>query len=398
MRGLLGQGSVLAKRDVSFRASDPLASRSEASASEPPTRPGEGDLSTSPFERPIIAITMGDPAGIGPEIAAKALALQEVYEICRPLVIGDLSAMREGLQVSKLSLTLRPVKSLSESRFTYGTVDILDLANVNVAELKMGQPQAMAGKASVEYIETAVLLAKRGDVDAIVTGPISKEAVNMAGYDYPGHTEMLAHFTGTRDFAMMLVTGSLRVIHVTTHVAYRQVPYLITRERILKTIRLAHDTLRDLGIENPRIAVAGLNPHRGESGLFGREEIDEITPAIDEARRMGIDVTGPLPPDTVFVRARGGAFDIVVAMYHDQGHIPVKMAGLEWDQATGKWTAVGGVNVSVGLPIVRTSVDHGTAYGKAGRREGTANAQSLVEAVKLAVQLAQRKKAEKCQK
>ncbi|MEM2905148.1 MAG: 4-hydroxythreonine-4-phosphate dehydrogenase PdxA [Candidatus Bathyarchaeia archaeon] len=341
--------------------------------------------------RPVIAVTMGDPAGIGPEITVKALSLPELYDICKPLVVGDVSALLEGLAVAKLSLALRPVKSPSEGLFAHGTIDVLDLANVNVAELKMGQPQAMAGRASVEYIETAVRLAQRGEVDAIVTGPISKEAVNMAGYEYPGHTEMLADFTGTRDFAMMLVAGNLRVIHVTTHVAYRQVPGLITRERVLKTIRLAYDTLRDLGFEKPRVAVAGLNPHRGEGGLFGREEIEQITPAVEEAQKMGIDVTGPLPPDTVFVRARGGAFDIVVAMYHDQGHIPIKMAGLQWDQTVGRWTAVGGVNVSVGLPIIRTSVDHGTAYGKAGRREGTANPQSLVEAVKLAVQLAERK-------
>jgi len=351
----------------------------------------EGDLPMTLPLRPVIAITMGDPAGIGPEITVKALAVQEIYDISRPLVIGDLSAMREGSRVAKLSLGLRPVQALSGSCFEYGTIDVLDLANVNVAELKMGQPQAMAGKASVEYIATAVRLAKRGEVDAIVTGPISKEAINKAGYEYPGHTEMLADLTETRDFAMMLVAGSLRVIHVTTHVAYKEVPDLITRERVLKTIRLAHETLRDLGFEKPRIAVAGLNPHRGEGGLFGREEIEQIAPAVEDAQRMSIDVTGPLPPDTVFVRARGGAFDIVVAMYHDQGHIPIKMAGLQWDQAAGRWTAVGGVNVSVGLPIIRTSVDHGTAYGKAGRREGTANPQSLIEAVRLAVQLAQRR-------
>jgi len=338
--------------------------------------------------KPVIGITMGDAAGIGPEIIAKALSLMEIYEICRPVVIGDANVMREGIKVAHVQLKINSIKEVSDARFEYGMIDVLDLKNIKINELKMGKPQAMAGKASVEYIERAVELALRGEIHAIATAPISKEAINMAGYKYAGHTELLAHLTGTKNYAMMLIAGPLRVIHVTTHISISEVPKMIKKERVLKTIRLAYDVMRRLGFSNPRIAVAGLNPHCGEGGLFGREEVEEITPAVESARKMGLNVVGPLPADTVFVRARGGEFDIVVAMYHDQGHIPIKMLGLEWDEAKRRWVSVGGVNVTVGLPIIRTSVDHGTAYGKAGRREGTANPQSLIESIKMAAKLA----------
>jgi len=337
--------------------------------------------------RPIVGITMGDAAGIGPEIIAKALSLKEIYEVCRPVVIGDADVMKEGIKVANVHLEINPIKELSDARFKHGTIDVLDLDNIRMEDLEMGKPQAMAGKASVEYIEKAVELALRGEIHAITTAPISKEAINMAGYKYAGHTELLAHLTGTKDYAMMLTAGPLRVIHVTTHLPISEVPKMIKKERVFRTIRLAYDVMRKLGFTNPRIAVAGLNPHCGEGGLFGREEIDEIVPAVESARRKGFNVAGPLPADTVFVRARGGEFDIVVAMYHDQGHIPIKMLGLEWDESKKRWVSVGGVNVTVGLPIIRTSVDHGTAYGKAGRREGTANPQSLIEAIKMAAKL-----------
>jgi 4-hydroxythreonine-4-phosphate dehydrogenase len=337
--------------------------------------------------RPIIGITMGDAAGIGPEIIAKALSLGEIYKVCRPVVIGDADAMREGVRVAGLQLEINPIKRLSDAKFKHGLIDVLDLENISIGELVMGKPQPMAGKASVEYIEKAVELALKGEIDAIATAPINKEAVSMAGYRFAGHTELLAHLTKTRDYAMLLVAGPLRVIHVTTHLPFREVPSRIKKEKIYKTIRLAHEAAEKLGIRNPRIAVAGLNPHCGEGGLFGREEIEEIIPAVESARREGLNVVGPIPADTVFVRARGGEFDIVVAMYHDQGHIPVKMLGLKWDEAEKRWTSVGGVNVTVGLPIIRTSVDHGTAYGKAGRKEGTANPQSLIEAIKMAARL-----------
>jgi len=340
--------------------------------------------------KPIIGVTMGDAAGIGPEIIAKALSLKEIYEICRPIVIGDAKVMREEIKVAHVQLKINPIKRLNNARFEYGTIDVLDLNNIRIEKLEMGKPQAMAGKASVEYIEKAVEMALKGKIHAIVTAPISKEAINMAGYNYAGHTELLAHLTGTKDYAMMLTAGSLRVIHVTTHVPFSEVSKLIKKERVYRTIKLANDVMRRLGVNNPRIAVAGLNPHSGEGGLFGREEIDEIIPAIESAKSEGLNVKGPIPADTVFVRARGGEFDIVVAMYHDQGHIPIKLLGLEWDEDKKRWTSVGGVNITVGLPIIRTSVDHGTAYGKAGRKEGTANPQSLIEAIKMASELAKK--------
>jgi len=337
--------------------------------------------------KPTIGITMGDAAGIGPEIIAKTLSLKEIYEICRPIVIGDADVMKEGIKVAHVQLKINPIKRLVDADFKHGTIDVLDLNNIRIDKLEMGEPQAMAGKASVEYIEKAVEMVLKGEIHAIVTAPISKEAINMAGYNYAGHTELLAHLTGTKDYAMMLTAGSLRVIHVTTHVPFSEVSKLIKKEKVYRTIKMAHEVMRKLGVKNPRIAVAGLNPHSGEGGLFGREEIDEIIPAIELARSEGFNVTGPIPADTVFVRARGGEFDIVVAMYHDQGHIPIKLLGLEWDENKKRWTSVGGVNITVGLPIIRTSVDHGTAYGKAGRKEGTANPQSLIEAIKMSTEL-----------
>jgi len=338
--------------------------------------------------KPIIGITMGDAAGIGPEIIAKALSLKEIYDVCNPVVIGDSKAMNEGIKVARVQLEVHPIKDISEALFRYGKIDILDLNNIDIDKLVMGKPQAMAGKASFEYIAKAVQMALKGEIHAIATAPISKEALNMAGYTFTGHTEILAHLTGTKDYAMMLVAGNLRVIHVTTHISLSEVPKHIKKERILTTIKLAYDALRNLGFEKPKIAVAALNPHAGEGGLFGKEEINEISPAIEMAKQLGIDVEGPIPADTVFVRAKGGEFDAVIAMYHDQGHIPVKLAGFEFDYKTKQWKAVGGVNITLGLPIIRTSVDHGTAYGKAGRREGTANPQSMIEAIKMAAQMA----------
>jgi len=339
--------------------------------------------------KPIIGITMGDASGIGPEIIAKALSLKEVYDVCHPLVIGDANVMTKALEIARVQLKINSIKDLREAKFECGVIDVLDLGNIKIEKLKMGQVNAMAGKAAVEYVEKAVELAVNGKIHAIATAPINKEAMNQAGFGYAGHTELLAHLTGTKDYAMMLIAGPLRVTHVTTHMALREACNLIKKERVLKVIRLTHQALQSLGIKEPRIAVAGLNPHRGEGGLFGTEEIDEIVPAVELARKMGIIADGPISADTVFVRARGGAFDAVVAMYHDQGHIPVKLAGLEWDERNKKWTAVGGVNITIGLPIIRTSVDHGTAFGKAGK--GTANPQSMVEAIKAAAKMAKMK-------
>ncbi len=327
--------------------------------------------------RPIIAITMGDAAGIGAEIIDKALSKREIYQLCRPIVIGDLGVLMDSLKIAKVDLRFNPVKDPSEAKFQHGMVDIIDLGNIEIEKLVMGCPQAMAGKASVEYIEKAVKLALNGEVHAIATAPLNKEAMNMAGYNYAGHTEILANLTNTKDYAMMLTAGNFRVVHVTTHVSMREACSSIKKERVLTTIKLAHEAMLSLGIDNARIAVAGLNQHAGEGGLFGKEEIEEIIPAVEEAKKFGINVKGLYPPDTAFLRASKGEFDVVIAMYHDQGHIPIKMAGFEY-----------GINVTIGLPIIRTSVDHGTAYRRAGLRLGTADPTSLIEAIKLATQMA----------
>jgi len=256
---------------------------------------------------------------------------------------------------------------------------------VDIAALPRAEVSAEAGRAAYAYVERAVALARAGEIHAIVTAPLNKEALAAAGVPHAGHTEILAALSGTRDFAMLLVGRDLRVIHVTTHVPLSRVPELVTRERVLRTIRLAQQALEGLGLPRGRIAVAGLNPHAGEDGLFGDEEQTAIAPAIAAARAAGLDVTGPLPADTVFSRARGGEFDIVVAMYHDQGHIPVKTLGFEYDEARKRWTGLSGVNVTVGLPFLRVSVDHGTAFDRAWK--GTANHESMLEAIEVAVRM-----------
>ena len=327
--------------------------------------------------KPVIGITMGDPAGVGPEITCKMFADKTVYGFCRPLVVGDSASLSEGMKVGKVSLQLNSIKKVSESKFVPGTIDVIDLHNVDIKSLKMGEPQAMAGKACVEYIKRAVELAIDGEIDAIVTGPINKKAMNMGGYKYAGHTELLAELTNTKDFAMLLVAGPLKVIHVSTHVSLVEAIRRIQKERVTTVIKLADQALRELGVANPRVAVAGLNPHAGEDGMFGDEEIETIAPAIEAAKKIGIDVSGPIAPDTVFLRTKKGEFDVVVAMYHDQGHVAIKMLGFEL-----------GVNVSIGLPIIRTSVDHGTAYRRAGLKLGTGDPSSLIEATRLAAQMA----------
>ncbi|WP_406677692.1 4-hydroxythreonine-4-phosphate dehydrogenase PdxA [Moorella sp. ACPs] len=335
--------------------------------------------------KPLIAITAGDPCGIGPEITAKALALPEIYEQCRPLVIADAGLMCEAVKIAGVNLAVRAVTSPAEGRYDYGTIDVLDLQNVDLSQLEYGKVTRMGGEASFQYIAKAIELALAGEVHAVTTGPINKEAINLAGHHYAGHTEIFADLTKTRDYCMMLIDKNFRVSHVTTHVAYSQVPLLIKKERVLKVIELTHNALLKMGIASPRIAVAGLNPHAGEDGLFGREEIEEIAPAIAAARSRGMQVDGPVSPDTIFVKLHGGQYDAVVAMYHDQGHIPTKVIGFQYDDATGKWGSVAGINITLGLPIIRTSVDHGTAFGKAGK--GTANPESMVDALKMAIRL-----------
>ena len=334
---------------------------------------------------PVLGVTMGDPAGVGPEIIARALARPAVTSSCRPVVIGDRSVMAATLELLHSPLELHAVGSPAECRFAPGAVECLDLGNVDAERLRKASVSAEAGRAAYAYIETGVKLCQSGEIDGLVTAPINKEALAAAGVQHSGHTEILAKLSGTADFAMLLMGKELKVIHVTTHVALRRVPDLVTRERVLKVIHLAQRTMSGLGRPRPRIAVCGLNPHAGEDGLFGDEEKTQIIPAVEAARREGLDVFGPLPADTLFSRARGGEFDIVVAMYHDQGHVPVKTLGFTYDEAAGAWTGLSGVNVTVGLPFLRVSVDHGTAFDRAWK--GIANPESMVEALDVAVRM-----------
>lgn len=338
--------------------------------------------------KPRIAISLGDPAGIGPEITVKALQDPGVWDLCIPVAVGNVAVLKE---ISKTVGSTLPVKQVYDlpAGDAERAVYVVE-CGLPTKKVEFGKVSKEAGEASYTYVNRAIDLALCGDVGAVVTGPIHKEAIHLAGCPHPGHTEIFASRTGTKRYAMMLIHGNLRVSHVCTHVSLRKACDLCTRERVLETIMLTVSALRSMGISDPRIAVAGLNPHAGEGGLFGDEEIREIIPAIEDARAMGLSVDGPVPPDTVFVKARGGQYDAVVAMYHDQGHIPVKVAGFELDPATSRWASVKGVNITLGLPIIRTSVDHGTAFGKAGK--GTANAESMVEAIKIAAIMAKNRK------
>lgn len=345
-------------------------------------------------EKLILGITMGDPAGIGPEITIKALAKKEIYDECRPLVIGDASVLEEAAKiVGRDDIEIRPVRSVGEAKFELGAIDVLDMKLVDIKTLERGKVSAAAGEAAFQYVKKAIELAMAGEIDGTVTNALNKEAVNMAGHHYSGHTEIYAEFTGTKKYTMMLAHENLRVVHVSTHVALREACDRVKKDRVMEVIRIAHQACKDLGIENPKVGVAGLNPHSGENGLFGREEIEEIRPAIEEALKEGINAEGPVPPDTIFSKARGGWYDIVVAMYHDQGHIPLKVVGFVYNERERKWDAVAGVNITLGLPIVRSSVDHGTAFDQAGL--GIANELSLMNAINYGVKLAKSNKVKK---
>ncbi len=341
--------------------------------------------------RRIIGITMGDPASIGPEITVKALANPEVYQKCRPIVIGDAAVLRRAAGiVGREDIAIHSVQAVQDALFTPGTIDVYDMNQVDIEELEPGKVSAMAGEAAFRYVEKAIELAMGEEIDGTVTNAFSKEAVNLAGHHYSGHTEIYADLTGTKKYTMMLAHENLRVVHVSTHVSLREACERVKKDRVAEVIRIANQACRELGIENPQIAVAGLNPHSGENGLFGREEIEEIMPAIEEVRGEGIDADGPVPPDTVFSKARGGWYDMVVAMYHDQGHIPLKVLGFVYNEDAGKWDAVAGVNITLGLPIVRASVDHGTAFDQAGT--GNASEISLLNAIDYGLRLAEGRK------
>ncbi len=330
--------------------------------------------------RPLVGITMGDPAGIGPEIIVKAWAHPEVHAWCRPLAIGDARIFRRALAACRLKLDLCAVRDPARADPSPRCVEVLDVPTIAPARAVPGRLAAACGRAAVRTVLAAIDHALAGRLDAVVTAPLNKAAMRLARYRYDGHTEIFGHRTGAHPIAMMLAVGRMRVVHVSTHTALRVACRKVNQRRVLATIRLAHAAVRRFGVRAPRIALAGLNPHAGEGGLFGREEIREIIPAISLARQEGINALGPFPPDTVFHRAHRGEFDCVVAMYHDQGHIPMKLLGFDR-----------GVNVTVGLPIVRTSVDHGTAFDIAGK--GIADERSLLEAIRVAARLARRRPA-----
>lgn len=337
--------------------------------------------------KPIIGITMGDPASIGPEITIKALSDENIYNKCKPIVIGDVSCLDNAKKIVGMdSIIINPLTKVEDARFEYGIIDVLDMNNVDIGKIKIGEISKDAGESSFQYVDKVIDLAIDNKVDATVTNAFSKEAINLAGHHYSGHTEIYADKTQTEKYTMMLAFQNLRVVHVSTHCSLRDACDRVKKQRVLDIIKIANNACIEMGISNPKIGVAGLNPHCGENGLFGTEEIEEITPAINEALDFGINVEGPIPPDTIFSKARGSWYDIVVAMYHDQGHIPLKVLGFVYNPQKQKWDAVEGVNITLGLPIIRASVDHGTAFDQAGT--GMASDLSLKNAIEYAIMFA----------
>ena len=327
------------------------------------------------YQKPLNSVTMGDPAGVGPEIVVKVVNHPEVYARARVLVIGDRRMLeRAAPWAGEARVQVEAVDAPEQGTYPPRTITLLDLGNADPAEIAPGRLSAAAGRAAVEYVLRACDMALAGDVDAVVTAPLNKEAMRLAGYAYPGHTELFAERTGAPRVSMLLTGPGLSVVHVSTHVSLAEAIRRVTTERVAEVIDLAQRSCLALGVAEPRIAVAGLNPHASESGLFGDEEARFVVPAVQQAQARGLKVSGPLPPDTVFLRAARGEFDIVVAMYHDQGHIPMKLRGFE-----------SGVNVTMGLPIIRTSVDHGTAFDIAGT--GKASEASLAAAIDVAVKM-----------
>ena len=327
--------------------------------------------------KPIVGITMGDAAGVGPEIIVKALGRKDIYEKCQPVVIGDAKMIERAIHVVSSTAKINVVSSMEETKNEFGTIDIYDL-DLLPKDLPYGEVSPLAGDAAYQYIAKAVELAKDKKISAICTAPLNKEALHKGGHLYPGHTEILATLTDTEDYSMMLTAPNLRVIHLTTHLGLIDAINKITPERTHTVVKLAHNTLKSAGIENPRVAVCGINPHAGENGLFGYgEEEEKLIPGIEKARAEGVNVEGPLPADTLFFRAGRGDFDIVVACYHDQGHTPIKVLGIE-----------AGVNITVGLKggVIRTSVDHGTAFDIAGKN--IAAEESMIAALEAAIDLA----------
>ena len=340
-----------------------------------------------------VAITMGDPAGVGAEIIVKALTHVDVYKKCIPVVMGDRAVLKDALRFCDLPMRLNKVEDVEDAQGKFGEIDYIDFGLFEENGWEYKKNNAKCGEASFKYIVDAISLAMDKKVGAVITAPINKKSLRMAGLPYDGHTEIFAEYTGTKDFAMLLASKYLHVIHVSTHCSLREACDRVKKDMVYKVIKLAERGMKEFGYENPKIVVAGLNPHSSEDGLFGDEEEREIIPAIEKAREEGIQVDGPEPPDTVFVKCQSGQYDIVVAMYHDQGHIPLKLNGFDYNHLHNKYNSVSGINCTIGLPIVRASVDHGTAFGKAG--EGRANEESLIDAIFAGVRMADNRKEKK---
>ncbi|MFB6320062.1 4-hydroxythreonine-4-phosphate dehydrogenase PdxA [Saccharicrinis sp. FJH54] len=339
---------------------------------------------------PVLAITMGDPAGIGPEIAAKTFADPELYSICNPVLVGNEQIMAKAIKLVDAKLRINNIRNIAEARFDPGIMDLYHLDSAHLHDINFGKVSAAAGDLAFRAVKKAIDLALDKEVDGTVTGPIHKGAINAAGHHFSGHTEIYAHYTNTAKYAMLLAEEDLRVIHVSTHVSLREACDRVKKDRITEVIQLLDDSLKKLGIDEPKIGVAGLNPHSSDNGLFGWEEKEEIEPALEYARSIGINAVGPVPPDTLFAMAKGGKFDGCVAMYHDQGHIPFKVVGFNWDKEKNVMKSVKGVNITLGLPIIRTSVDHGTAFEVAGT--GVASSDALRLAIEYATRLYQSEK------
>jgi len=334
---------------------------------------------------------MGEPAGIGPEICVKALCNKKIYDICNPIIIGDTNTIKKSIINSNIpdSLSVVSYDKTEDINFKFGEIAVLDLKNIS-DDIPFGVDTMSGGRSAGEYIEKAVNLALQKKIHAIVTAPISKKAFQLGGWGikYQGHTEMLADLTNSKKFTMLLVHGNFRVVHVSVHVSLKDAILKVTKSRVIETIELAVKACQMFDIENPHIAMCGLNPHAGEDGKFGREEINEILPAVEECKKRGINVDGPLPGDTVWPKLKSGFYDIAIANYHDQGHIPTKLLGFQYDKE-GNCIDIHGVNITIGIPIIRVSVDHGTAYGKAGK--GIASPNSIIDSIKIATTLANKK-------
>ena len=331
---------------------------------------------------------MGDPAGIGPEIVVKALCDDRVTGWCKPVIVGDLRVIQKAAAEQHVQKQVKSVDTIGKAEFDRNTINVYSLDLIDLDKLEMGKISSVAGEAAFQYVKTVIDLALAKEIDATVTAPINKKSINLAGHKFSGHTEIYAQFTRTKKYAMLLVDESFRVVHVSTHVSLKRACGAVKKERIIEVTELLNNACKQFGIIKPRIGIAALNPHAGDGGLFGDEEIREILPAVEQAKVLGIDAEGPLPADTLFACAKAGAFDGCVAMYHDQGHIPFKMTAFQWDQAVKNMKSVTGVNITLGLPIIRTSVDHGTAFEIAGK--GIARKDALVLAIKYAVKMSDR--------